>query len=244
MSAPDSAAVDLPDPPWRKARKQGAVKRSLDQDGILAAAMRILDSEGLTAVSMRRVAADLDTGAASLYAHFANKTELLELMLDRTIAEVQIPVPDPARWQEQIRDVARSMQQTYGRHNDIALVAFASVPTGPNSLRIAEGLLAIMIAGGVPPQAAAWTLDRLSLFVLADAYEGSLYQLRARQNRVGGPSIQEYFEAIKKYFMALPAAQFPQIVDNVEALMSGDGDERFEFGLDLMIRGLASYVES
>jgi hypothetical protein len=28
----------------------------------------------------------------------------------------------------------------------------------------------------------------------------------------------------------------------VDTMMTGGGDDRFEFGLDLMVRGLASYV--
>jgi len=77
----------LPTPPWeRAARKTKAPARTpLTQEAIVAAALRILESEGYDALSMRRVAADLGTGAASLYAHVANKDELLKLCIDRVI---------------------------------------------------------------------------------------------------------------------------------------------------------------
>ena len=49
---------------------------------------------------MRRVAQALDTGPASLYVYVANRDELLELMLDRAVATVSLPEPDPARWRD------------------------------------------------------------------------------------------------------------------------------------------------
>ncbi len=40
---------------------------------------------------MRRVAAEFDTGPASLYAYVANKRDLLRLVLDRIVDEVPVP---------------------------------------------------------------------------------------------------------------------------------------------------------
>ena len=54
---------------------------------ITAAAIGIADREGLDAVSMRRVAAELGTGAASLYRYVDTREELLDLMSDATGAE-------------------------------------------------------------------------------------------------------------------------------------------------------------
>ena len=62
---------ELPVPPWRKQRRTSA-KPPLGLDAILDTAIRILDTEGLNAVSMRRVAEELNTGAASLYAYVSN----------------------------------------------------------------------------------------------------------------------------------------------------------------------------
>jgi hypothetical protein len=42
------------------------------------------------------------------------------------------------------------------------------------------------------------------------------------------------------YMQSLPSERFPNVVANLEHLTSGDPDERFEFGLDLLVRGLAS----
>lgn len=232
--------IEMPTPPWKKPRKATTPRRPLSQELIVTTAIRILDAEGLDAVSMRRVAQELDTGPASLYAHVSNKDDLLELMLERVAGEIELPAePDPARWQDQFREIARNSQRVWTAHADISRVSLARIPTGYNQLRITEALLGILLAGGVPPKVAAWALDRFGLLIDADAYEASVYGARMKQ----GFDPETYFTHIQDYYRNLPPERFPQITSMVDALMEGDGAERFEFGLELFIRGLASYAE-
>jgi len=236
---------DLPLPPWRRAvpKRPHAARAPLTQDQIVDAGLRIVLEEGIEAVSMRRIAAVFDTGPSSLYAHVANKEELLNLMFDRICGEVEILEPEPGRWQEQIKVMCRRGHTVMEKYNDIARAALATVPTGPNALRMSEAMLAIMLAGGVPPQVAAWSLDRLFLYIVADAYENSLHQ----QNYKGGQGTREYFEEfvsqLTDYYTSLPADRFPNIRANAKILTTGTGDERFEFGLDMLIDGLVRYAE-
>ncbi|WP_064745357.1 TetR/AcrR family transcriptional regulator [Pseudonocardia acaciae] len=62
----------------RRPRPHGALNRG----AILAVARRIADAEGLGELTLRRVAAELDTGQASLYRHIADRAELLALLVD------------------------------------------------------------------------------------------------------------------------------------------------------------------
>jgi AcrR family transcriptional regulator len=235
---------ELPLPPWRRAvpKRPRAAKTPLTQDQIVDAGLRIAREEGVDAVSMRRIAAVFDTGASSLYAHVANKEELLQLMFDRICGDVEMPTPDPARWQEQVKEIARAGHAAMTRHNDIARAALATVPSGPNALRMSEGMLAILLAAGIPAQVAGWSLDRLFLYIVADAYENSLHQQNLRE----GESTREYFDGfvaqLTEYYENLPADRFPHMRANAKILTSGDGDERFEFGLDMIVYGLARYV--
>ena len=235
---------DLPLPPWRRAapKRTRVARPPLSQDQIVDAGLRIVREEGIEAVSMRRIATLFDTGASSLYAHVASKDELLQLMFDRICAEVVLPEPEPARWTEQIKEIARSGHAAMTRYNDIARAALATVPSGPNALRISEGMLGIMLAGGIPPQIAAWSLDRLFLYIVSDAYENSLQT----ENLESGASLEEYYQGftdqLTDYYRALPADRFPNIRAHAEVLTSGDGAARFEFGLDMLIDGLARYT--
>jgi AcrR family transcriptional regulator len=238
--------TDLPLPPWRRAapKRSNASRPPLSQEQIVKAGLRIVAAEGIDAVSMRRLAAVFHTSASSLYAHVANKEELLQLMFDQICADVQVPEPEPARWQEQIKELARAGHAVMTKHNDIARAALATVPSGPNALRLSEGMLAIMLAGGVPVRIAGWSLDRLFLYIVTDAYESSLHL----QKMGDGRSPREYFDGfirqLTDYYENLPADRFPNIRANARVLTSGDGDERFEFGLDLIIDGLAKYVRT
>ena len=57
----------------------------------------------------------------------------------------------------------------------------------------------------------------------------------------GGLDLDEYMNGIREYFRLLPADRFPMIVSMVDTFTGDDSDERFEFGLDLIIKGLAGH---
>jgi AcrR family transcriptional regulator len=233
-------AQSVPAPPWRRPRKSAQVKRQLSQDLIVETGMRVLDAEGLDALSMRRVAQELDTGPASLYAHVANKDELLELIYDRVLGEIELPEPDPSRWKEQVRAYGVEVHRVLAAHADVARAALANIPSGPNSLRIGEFVFGLMIDAGMTPRQASLSMDRLSLYVVGDAYEGSLHY--ARMRAAGHRSKEEYFETfsgqISGYYRALPQERFPHLARFVDDLIADDGETRFHYGLDLLLDGM------
>jgi AcrR family transcriptional regulator len=230
---------ELPALPWQKPRRRRPVKEPLTRERIVTAAIAILDRDGLDAVSTRRVAEDLGTGSASLYAHVASRDELLELMVDRIAGEIEVPEPDPVRWQDQLRAYARHAQRVWSRHADITRASLASMPTGPNRLRVIEGLLAILRAAGFSDQLAAWAVDRLLIYIDADVYEGALYAAKIKQ----GLEMEEYLESIRDYFRRLPADRFPLIASMADSLIA-DSDQRFEFGVELLIDGLTARLQA
>jgi AcrR family transcriptional regulator len=235
----------MPVPPWHKPRRDranAAPRRPLTRDLIVEAAIGVLDAEGLDAVSMRRVAQELGTGPASLYAHVANKDELLAQMLDVIAGEMTLVEPDAGRWQEQLKEVARENRAVWRKHGDIARASLGTIPTGPNLLRIAECELAIMRAGGIPPRIAAMAVDTLSLFVNADVIEGAMMGARAGSSKEAHEHFYQHLAQVRDYFAALPVERYPNIVAMVDDLTHGDDDERFEFGLDILVRGISSYA--
>jgi AcrR family transcriptional regulator len=225
----------MPAPPWHKPRSRRPAKQPLTAGRIVATAIEILDREGLDAVTTRRVAEALGTGSASLYAHVASRDELVELMVDRIAADITVPEPDPARWQDQLRAYAHHAQQVWASHADIARASLATIPTGPERLRVVESLLAILRAAGFSDQVAAWSVDRLQIYIDADVFEGSLYAARIKQ----GFDVDEHIGTVRDYFRRLPADRFPLVSSMADTIMAG-GEQRFEFGLDLILAGLAA----
>ncbi|MFR9774798.1 TetR/AcrR family transcriptional regulator [Micromonospora sp. MS34] len=232
-----------PAPPWRTRPRGRAPRQALSQQAVVDAALAVISREGLGGLSMRRVAQELGTGPASLYAHVSGREELLELLVDRASAEITVPEPDPEHWTEQVRDVARQAYRVYATHTELALASLATIPSGPNALRVTDGLLAILRAGGVPPQPAAWFLDRLFLYIAGDAYEGALY---AAKVRASGQDPQTWWTRLRTqltdYYRSLPPGSYPHLQEHLAELMNGDGDIRFDFGLDLLIQGVAAHV--
>jgi hypothetical protein len=114
--------------------------------------------------------------------------------------------------------------------------ALAMAPTHLETMRVNEGMLAILLAGGVAPQSAAWAIDALLLYVAAYCLEASIARRRSPHDDVAW--VLERDELLHR-FSALPAETFPHTTRHAAELTAGEGHDRFDFTLALMIDGLA-----
>ena len=230
----------VPDPPWQAAPRARPARAPRSQEAIVQAALRVLDRDGAAGLSMRRVAEELGTGPASLYWHVANKDALINLIIDRVAGELPLPEPDPDHWQEQLRAWLLEVRRIFERHPGVAALTLGRVPTGPNVLRWAEWTLALLRGAGIPDRIAAFAGDLLGLYLGATGYEAAMPPMTSA---TGEPlSVEESVATIRGYFASLPADQFPNVVATVDDLVEGGPEERFELGLDVILRGLASYA--
>ncbi|MFB6725949.1 TetR/AcrR family transcriptional regulator [Kribbella sp. NPDC056345] len=217
------------------------VKEPLTRERIVDAAMRLMVEQGYDAVSMRKIAQELGTGPASLYAHVANKGELDQLLVDRAAQQMKFPEEaDPERWQEQLKDAMREMLRVLQANPGVARAAIGQVPLGEQALLMTEKLLAILKAGKLPDQAAAWAVDLIPLYVTAVSFEETV------QNAASWTvdDIENFVTEMRAYFVGLPADRFPLTVALAAALTAGaKGDERFEFGITVITAGLAALAE-
>lgn len=110
---------------------------------ITAAAVGIADREGVDAVSMRRVAAELGTGAASLYRYVDTREELLDLMSDATAAEYSLPAPD-GDWMAGLLAIADQTRAIMRRHPWLPGLVLSRPVIGPNGLAVLEHYLAVL----------------------------------------------------------------------------------------------------
>ncbi|WP_395293112.1 TetR/AcrR family transcriptional regulator [Kitasatospora hibisci] len=218
---------------WQEKEKGGSRRQPLTRERIVEAALRIVDTEGMDALSMRRVGQELDTGAASLYAHVGNKEELVELVLDLAYSEIELERPDPADWQEQVKRLMRRSRDVLLGHRDLAKAAVvANVPMTPHAMDVAENMLAILRSGGLDEQTAAYGVDLIGLYTTATTFEAS--------TRSGGNS-QEFTDQVLAYFGTIPVDRYPMITSMAVALTRNVWGERFEFGLDILVAGLARH---
>ena len=235
----------IPPPPWQRAPERPARRRRdpISRDAIVTAAIQVLDREGLAALSMRKLADELGAGAASLYWHVGSKDGLLNLVMDAVIGEGKVPDPEPDRWQEQIKQVARDQRAGILRHPWVVRVSIGRIPMGPNALRYSERILAILRAGGLPPRLAVqgyllliatingFTIDETGVDDSADpAASAALTDWETRQ---------EAADMARDYIASLPATQFPNMTALADEFALADPDERFNLLIDIFVDGLS-----
>ncbi|HEX5193463.1 MAG TPA: TetR/AcrR family transcriptional regulator [Solirubrobacteraceae bacterium] len=221
----------------RRSTRDRPAKAPLSEEVIVDTALEILRAEGLDAVTMRRVAAELDTGPASLYVYIRGRDELRAAMLDRVSALVPLEQPDPDLWREQVHLLLTRLLRALDAHPGIAQVAVANVPTTDRAMDFAENMVALLRAGGIDSRDAAWACDILPLIVTATAVETATYQARA----AGGHRPEDETVArLMSAFAALSPERYPQLTAHAEEMVSGDGDERFAFAIDTFLDGLVA----
>jgi AcrR family transcriptional regulator len=238
-----SNAADIPQPPWQRSPKRASKKKRepITQEAIVGKAIEVLDAEGLDGLSMRRIAEELGTGAASLYWHVGSKDGLLDLVFDRIIAEQHVPDPEPARWQEQLKEVARNMRTAILSHRDVVEISLGRIPMGPAALEWSERVLGIVRSGGVP--------DRLAVrgvWLLTSVVNGFTMDENADYTPTTGETdvTDEAAQMASSYIASLPPERFPNMVDVADQYQAIDRDESFELLLDLFVDGLAQRAAS
>jgi AcrR family transcriptional regulator len=233
MAHTDSLRPAKP-PVRRRSTRDRPAKLPLSEEAVVDAALAILKSDGLEAVTMRRVAAALDTGAASLYVYVAGREGLLQAMLDRVTATVQLEPPDPSQWRVQLHSLLQRMYQVLVAHPGIAAITLADSPTTEAVLLLTENLFGILLAGAVDPQSAAWASDLFVLLVTARAREDDVRRPRSQSNE----NLLERVDEIRQTFAGLPPEEFPLLSAFAAQMVAGDGEERFCFAIDVVLDGL------
>jgi AcrR family transcriptional regulator len=219
----------------QRSTRDRPAKAPLSEDAVVSAALAILQSDGLEAVTMRRVAAALDTGAASLYVYVSGRDGLLQAMLDRVTATIELETPDPSRWRAQLHSLLERMRQALLAHPGTAAMTLADPPTTDAVLLLSENLLGILLGGGLDPQDAAWACDIFVLLVTAVASEDDVRRARGHS---GEDHRRELVEGLYKTFAELPPDRFPLLGAHASEMVAGDGDERFRFAIDVILDGV------
>jgi AcrR family transcriptional regulator len=201
---------------------------------VVTAALKVVETEGGDALTMRRVADEIGVSASSLYGYVANKEELVQLVLEQIMTEVPVPPPG-TEWQDMLRAWARGTLAVFQRHPGVAGLSLGRVPFGPAMLTVMEQMLDTLRSAGLPDQVATFVGDLGSLYVAAYAYELDV-------TPVSEPG--DFAAQAGAWLKSLPRDQFPNTVAVADLLVAGAGTDRFEWGLDVIIRGLASYLTS
>jgi AcrR family transcriptional regulator len=213
-------------------RRERPAKPALTREGIVAAAIGVMQTEGLDRVTMRRLAQELDTGPASFYVYVRNTAELHAAMLDELLGAVDLsPVTAAGDWRDRLIKVLWSYTSILFEQPGLAPSVLVTRPSGPAYLSLADGILALLSAGGVSPGQAAWAVDLLLHFATSTAAEQG-----TRKRAIGA---QDEEDALVTALREASADAFPHIAAlGVEELMSGRGPDRLTWGFGVLINGI------
>ncbi|WP_344431198.1 TetR/AcrR family transcriptional regulator [Amycolatopsis minnesotensis] len=216
-------------PPESVSRRERPAKPALSRDGIVATAMAVLRAEGLERVTMRRLAKELDTGPMSLYVYVRDIQELHAAVLDELLAEVDLtPVAASGDWRDRLWTVLLSYIDVLAAQPILAKLALVVRLSGPRYLALVDGVLGLLLAGGVEPARAAWAVDLLLQFATTTATEQGT---RWAESRTGADQ-EELVQAVR----TADATRYPHIAAVRESLLSGHG-ARWRWGYDVLLSG-------
>jgi len=206
---------------------------AIDQKMILKAAFKLLDADGLEGLTMRRLAQEMDIQAPSLYWHFENRRALLDAMADALLDAVARDIAPDAPWENVVRQIASEVRAAFKSRRDGARLFAGTYPISENVLRAGDAMISAIKRGGLSPTMAGWATFSLIYYVIGFVIE---------EESVGPPEAtgKVAFSALKDRAQRFVAEEHPTVLEALPAIFDEDFDRRFEFGLDLFIRGLHS----
>ncbi|THV30011.1 TetR/AcrR family transcriptional regulator [Glycomyces paridis] len=197
-------------------------KAGLTRGAVLDGAVRLVDREGLGKLSMRRLGAEVDVEAMTLYNYFANKDALLDGLVEHLFSRATLALADTGTWRERMRDYAHALRKTLVEHPNLVPLVVSRPAVTPESLRVMEDGLAVLREAGFPARTALDLVYSLNEYVIGHM---------ATAPREGTAPAQE------DHFAAIDPDAFPLIA---EALGSPRGEgERFDRAVDAMLQGFA-----
>jgi hypothetical protein len=137
------------------------------------------------------------------------------------------------------RNWAGEMLRVMKRYRDIARLSLGRIPMGPTLALTKEWVFELLRPVGIPDRIIGYLGDLMGLYIGAYAFEESL-GLASPTGEVLPP--HEIIALFRDYILSLPPDRFPHTLSAVDALFSGGPEERFEFGLDIVVRGLETYA--
>lgn len=218
-------------------------KPSLTRERVVVTAIGIADAEGLAALSIRRIAAALDVGPMSLYRYVPGKDELVHLMVDHVYAEdVDHVEALDGTWRERLAGVCRKDWAFYRRHPWMLHVPEGRPMLGPNSMRATEAALRALDGLGLGGA------EMLDVIVTVNSWVAGLARTSldaATAATTTGVSDDEWWDTQAPYLeKSLQEGRFPLLTRaGDEGAFGSEADDSFEFGLTVLLDGVAALVE-
>jgi AcrR family transcriptional regulator len=204
----------------------------LSRERVLRGAVAVADAGGIGSLTMRSLANELGVKPMSVYHHVANKDEVLDGIVDIVFAEIELPSIG-GDWHAEMRRRAASAREAMRRHPwAIGLVETRTSP-GPATLKHHDAVIGTLREAGFSVEMTAHA------FALIDAYVYGFALSEATLPLNGPETVTEVAEQMMAQYSP---EDYPHLVEfSIEHVMKPGYDygAEFEFGLDVVLEGLA-----
>ncbi|MFI9650089.1 TetR/AcrR family transcriptional regulator [Streptomyces sp. NPDC052040] len=230
----------------RGASRQGGQPSGLDRDRITRAAVRLLDTEGPAGFSMRRLAAELNVTAMSVYWYVDTKDDLLELALDAVFGELRLPPEDAdGDWREQLRALAAEYRALLVRHPWLSPLAGRFLNIGPHAVAFSLTVQRTIRLTGLPPHGLMGAIAAVFQFVYGfGTIEGHFIERCAAAGTTQDEYVRQALSAVTESPEHSEVAH--RSADLIEARSAGTVEEArdrdFAFALETLIAGIEAMV--
>src|SRR5215211_8330709 len=184
--------------------KDGSDKRvPLSRERVLQAAIAVADAAGVRALTIRSLAAKLGVKPMSVYYYFANKSEILDGIVDVVFSEIDLP-PEDGDWRSEIRRRAHSARRVLGQHPWVIVLLESRKTPGPATLRHHDAMIGTLRAAGFSVEMTAHA------YALLDSYVYGFAVQEAALPFDGTSTAADVTEPIMQQF---PADAYPHLVE-------------------------------
>ena len=212
-------------------RKSPLDRAPLSRERVLDGAVAVADSGGIAGLTIRSLAEQLGVKPMSVYHYVANKDEILDGIVDFVFSQIELPSAN-GEWRAEISRRARSARAVLRQHPwAIGLLETRTNP-GPATLRHHNAVLGALRSGGFSVALTAHAYALLDSFVYGFALQEATLPFED----------QSVEEVAAPMMAAFESGEYPHLLELVteHALKPGyDFGDEFEFGLELVLDGLA-----
>ncbi len=130
---------------------------------IISVAMTLIERDGAEAFSMASLATELGCSVIVLYGHVWSRSELLDGVADKILAQVAAAGLPPCGWEDQVKGLADAMRQVARTSPRCATLAFGRRPLTPAA---AAPVVTALRHAGLGEQDAARVAGTLTAYVI------------------------------------------------------------------------------
>ena len=210
-------------------------RKGVNREQVLTVAVALADEAGIEALSMRKLGQALGVEAMSLYNHVAGKEALLDGMIDVVFGEIELPAGED--WKKALRQRAVSMREALARHRwAIGLMESRTTP-GATTLRQHDAVIACLLRAGFSMALTAHA------FAAVDSY---VYGFALQEKGLPFDTAEQTAEMAQAMLAQFPVDEFPHLAAFTREHVMRPGYDfgaEFEFGLDLLLAGLARLAD-